>query len=142
MNENETPLADETPVADALLQLLDILDSVDIETKAIHVPEWGGNVLIRKLTTGATAELEDWRAVQDEGKAGTVTYRFMCHYIAVCLADEKGNRLITPDTDMETVIDRLMEKDGEAVGNLFLECRLFNGWKPEDDQAAETPGKP
>ena len=119
-------------VVDKLLTLADILSAEDSAVKVHNVPEWGGNVRIRRLTTGATAELDEWRTLNSnpESPGGTAnTYKFMARFIAACVVDEAGKPLFKTDADCDALLDRA----ADVVGELFLECRRWNGWSPDED---------
>ena len=121
---NEIP---DAPSPDNTLSLSDIL-SASVKPKLVHIAEWGGWVSIQKVTAGAMADLEEWRVNQGETPPPDSTYKFMCLYISVCLVDSGGQLLFKSDD----AVDALMDKPVEIIEALFLECRKWNGWKPDE----------
>ena len=125
---NEIP---DAPSPVNTLSLSDIL-SADVNPKAVHIPQWGGWVRISKVSAGAMGRLEEWRLAQGETPPPDSTYKFMCLYLSVCLVDEGGQLLFNSDD----AVDALMDKPVEIIESLFLECRKWNGWKPEEEAQA------
>ena len=115
------------------LSLAEILAARDCPVKFHHVESWGGSVRIRKLTTGAMADLDEWRSVNSHpdnvGGMAANTYKFMIRFISACLVDEAGEPLFQTDADCDALLDR----SADVVGELFLECRVWNGWNPDED---------
>ena len=123
-------------VNEKLLTLREILAAQDSAVKIHPVPEWGGNVRIRRITVAAQAELDEWRTLNSghsDNPGGGVpnTYKFMVRFIAACLLDESDELLLKTDADCDALLDR----NAEVVGSLFLECRLWNGWNPDEDES-------
>ena len=68
-----------------------ILLAQDLKRERVHVPEWGGEVLVRTMTGAERDEFEAWLAANKE--RGYVGLRARIASLTVC--DEDGKRLFT-----------------------------------------------
>jgi hypothetical protein len=93
------------------------------EATTFSVPEWGGDVLVRRLSpkeveaTGLTDNIRD---------AG-----MFARLVAACLVDEDGGPLFTT-ADVEA----LQRADVESLTRVFLECIRVNGLSNDELEAA------
>jgi hypothetical protein len=93
-----------------------ILKAQELKTETVNAPEWGGDVIIRELTS---AERLDYFAAlsrfadvaDDRGRNLLNTALFVCRVVV----DDKGNRLFTDD-DAELLAAK-NEKTLERVAN-------------------------
>lgn len=83
----------------ALLSREAILNSADLKTETVQVPEWGGEVIISTMTGAAR---DAWEQSLIKGKE-TVLDNVRARLVAACVVDEKGARLFS-------------EKDAELLG--------------------------
>jgi hypothetical protein len=84
------------------------------EVARVDVPEWGGEVCVRRLTA---AEVEATGLTDDERNPNMPT-----RFIAACLADEAGAPLFTAE---ETTA--LAVADMAVTARVFGECIRVNG---------------
>lgn len=78
-----------------------ILSARDLKTEVVHVPEWGGDVIVSTMTGLARDAWEQSLIGDGKGKfdMANISARLLAH----CAVDDKGNRLFN-------------EKDAEALG--------------------------
>lgn len=112
-----------------------ILGVQDIKTKEIEVPLWDGSVYIRQLTRGQQDEYMQRQfgvmAMKQQGKSQNVegsvnVFGHDAWIFAQGVCDESGNRLFS-DKD----VDKLKEKNGEAIGFVAKEIILFSGMQAD-----------
>ncbi len=122
----------------------DIFAIQDIETKEIAVPMWGGKSLfIRQLTRaeqdeylrrqyGGTKMRQDNRA-RNQQIDGMNLYGHDA-YLCICgICDADGKRLF-----IKADIEKLAEKNGEAVGYIAKEIIEFSGMAPDVEVLDKT----
>lgn len=73
----------------------EILKKIDIESKVVAVPEWGGKVKVRGMTGEERDSFEGSITTVVDGKASVDTKNVRAKLIALCVIDEKGERLFT-----------------------------------------------
>lgn len=83
------------------------------------VPEWGGDVLIRRLSA-ADAERSGLSSDQK-------TPELVARVIAVSLVDEEGNLLFTEDD-----VNELAKVDVAVAASVFAACVKVNGLSSEE----------
>lgn len=110
MSDTPTPAAISLP----LLGRAAILAALDLPTRDVAVPEWGGAVRIQALT-GAAREALGQAAQSGAGN-------FQARLLAASLVDEAGQRLFT-DADIEA----LGRKSAAALQRVFDACQQLNG---------------
>ena len=101
------------------------------EVEEIDVPEWGGKVYGRRLSSGDVEKTGFF----DEGaeRPADMTVRM----VIACLTDEEGTALFT-----EEDIAQVSEADFPVVMRLFGEVMKINGLKVEDlDEALASFGE-
>lgn len=84
-----------------------ILGASDFKTKSVHVPEWGGDVLVRSLSGSARDEIEAaFLSGETKGLKALV--------VSLSACDESGVLLFKRD-DM----DQLQERSAAALERVF-----------------------
>jgi len=106
-----------------MLSKADILESKDIESEVVKVPEWNGEVMVYGLTL---AEKDKWGdSIVIDGKATMegATAR-LC---ALCIRDEKGKPIFTNKD-----ITSLQAKSAKALDRVFLVAQRLSGIGQEE----------
>jgi hypothetical protein len=110
-----------------------ILGSSDIQVEELEVPEWGGSVLVRELTT---AEVENF-SIRTSNAQGQLDITRMsglrAEVVSWALVDEEGNQLLHKK-DAEA----LQKKSHQVIDRIFNEVLVMSGLKePEQDEEGE-----
>lgn len=113
-----------------------ILNSVDVKTELVAVPEWGGSVYVRGLTAG---ERDKWEASLYTTEKRGNSFEVVAHrdnirakFVAASVVDEKGNLLFTPGD-----IDALTHKSAAPMDRLFSVAQRLSGMSTEDVEELE-----
>lgn len=104
-----------------------ILDASDIETREVHVPEWGTTVFVRGMTA---AERDGFEAESLKGKGNKKEVNFAnmrARLLVRCLVDADGERIFT-----ERDADALGRKSVKAVQRLYDVAADLSALSPED----------
>lgn len=98
-----------------------ILSADDLPIRAVNVPQWGGEVLLKTLNGSEREELE--RLVNEFKTRGKLAGGKAVRAVAAALSivDENGNRIFQ-DTDIES----LAKKSGAALDLLLDEILEHN----------------
>lgn len=112
----------------ALLSKEQILSAVDIETKEVDVPEWGGAVLI-KMMSGT--ERDEFELLLTKGGTQNIK-NFRAKYLAKCLVGEDGELLFS-----EKEIPALGKKSVRALERVYNEALTLNAFSGDDVEALE-----
>ena len=110
-----------------------ILECKDIESEAVKVPEWNGEVMVQGLTL---AEKDIWTdSIMEDGKASmTGATAKLC---ALCMRGEDG----TPLFD-ESDIPALQAKSASALDRVFQVAQRLSGIGQEDiEETVKNSGK-
>ncbi|WP_313274762.1 hypothetical protein [Stenotrophomonas sp.] len=100
-----------------LLNKSQILAASDRKTEDLEVKEWGGTV---RISTMSASDRDKWE--QDTyGGEKTKTDDFRARFVALCLVDEKGDRLFT-DKD----VAQLGAKSAAALDRVFRAAQKLN----------------
>lgn len=100
-----------------LLNKSQILAASDRKTEDLEVKEWGGTV---RISTMSASDRDKWE--QDTyGGEKTKTEDFRARFVALCLVDEKGDRLFT-DKD----VAQLGAKSAAALDRVFRAAQKLN----------------
>jgi hypothetical protein len=102
-----------------------ILQSADLPSEEVEVPEWGGSVRVSRLSGLHRAELDDvLRGVLGENKTLTsVTgLQYTLALIVRAVVDDEGNRIFS-DEDVES----LRTKSDEALARVGEVAARLNG---------------
>lgn len=117
----------------------DILAANDRKLESLHVPEWGGTVLLRTLTG---AERDDFEAstvkTGKNGRQEQDVANFRARFVALCIVDDSGKRLFTTRGD----IGMLGSKSVAALQRVFNKAAEMNGMTDDDiESMTEDFGK-
>ncbi len=109
------------------LTAANILAAQDITRRTVAVPEWGGDVCVRMMTSAARDRLEAEMAAF----RGDMT-NFRARLLVRCLCDEQGNQLFK---DSDAVA--LGEKSAAALNRLFNVATELNNFTAAEVEAIE-----
>lgn len=129
----------DTPEAHRLLGAADILAADDIQTERVHVPEWGGDVLVRTLSgkerDGFEAAMIE---VKQGGKSRDVNLEnFRSKLVAASLVDEAGGKLFS-----QKQVDQLAQKSASALQRCFKVAQRLSGFGDDDvEELTQEMGK-
>lgn len=107
----------------AVLTKDQILGANDLKTERVHVPVWGGDVLIRAMTGAERDRFED-HCARLHGKS---CEDIMAILVALTIVDDKGQRLFS-----EADVKALSEKSAAALGMLFDKAKHLNAIDAKD----------
>ena len=100
-----------------------ILESVDLKTATVEVPEWGGTVTIRTMTGADRDSFEQTLVVTDDkGGRKTDLSNMRAKLVAMTVIDDDGNRVFS-----EGDIGRLGKKSATALARIFDAAQVLNG---------------
>ncbi len=110
-----------------LLTKASILATEDLPRETVHVPEWGGDVLVQGLT-GAERDAFEASVMTGKGKDRDVNVKNLrAKLIAKSLVDEAGRPLFgEPD------LAALGGKSAKALQRLFEVAQRLSGLTPQD----------
>lgn len=113
-----------------------ILAAPDLGLVKVPVPQWGGEVLIRRMTADDRDRFEQMMreraTIGADGKTRANMVGVRATMLALCLVDEAGERLFT-----EADIAALGGKSAEAVDLIFAEVQRANALSDDDIKALE-----
>lgn len=111
----------------SLLNREDILAADDHSQEVVHVPEWGGNVLVGTMG-GKDRDAWELMFVEERGKSRPGKLQnIRAALVARTVVDCDGKRLFT-DADVEA----LGEKNANTLNRVFLVARRINRLTDED----------
>lgn len=105
-----------------------ILGAVDIQTKEVDVPEWGGAVFIKGMTGAERDAFEATNQRNGEQNLTNVRARFLVR----CIVNEEGTRIFA-DQDAAG----LGKKSSAAISRLWDAAAELNGTSDEEQAAME-----
>lgn len=105
----------------------DSILSRKLPTQTVPMPEWGGSVVVRRLT--ATEYLALVQRIKDD--SGRAVY----HWICAATFDDAGNRIFTDD-DAATIEQR---EDYVVVERLIEAILRLNPQKEDAAKNSQTP---
>ena len=106
-----------------MLNKQQILESKDIESEVVKVPEWGGDVMVKGLSL---ADKDEWAdSILTDGKANMkgATAR-LC---ALCICGEDGKPMFS-----STDITSLQAKSAKALDRVFQVAQRLSGIGQKD----------
>jgi len=105
-------------------QILEAIKTRAEETVVVHVPEWGGDILIRRMTA---SEAERSGLASDDAE----TPEKIARVLAMSVVDEDGNLAFTTKD-----IQALAKIDVGAAAKVFTKCIEINGLSSDELDAA------
>ena len=121
-----------------------IVNMNDRKIVLINIPEWGGDVFIRKWS-GKERSLFLSKSIKADGNGAEVNldslYDNMALVVAMSLCDEVGTRLFTAEQEDIAI---LSSKDGEIIQRIYQEALVLNGLakKSIEDAAKNSESVP
>lgn len=107
-----------------LLSKQQIIEASDLPTKDVNVPEWGGTVRVKTMTSAEKDAFE--KTIFDaEGKINIVGMR--AKLCAHTIIDENGNRVFS-----EFDIEKLSTKGSKAMERVFTIAQKLNNITDKD----------
>lgn len=111
------------------LNISDILNVNDIQTKKVEIPEWGGYVVIQSMSAEARDHYELSILNQSEdGKIERNLQNARAKLVSACVLGSDGKRMFKTDQHVEA----LGTKSAKIVDRLFTECQQLNAISDED----------
>lgn len=124
------PAAAEESKPAGLLTKEEILGALDIETRRVEVPEWGGAVLVRGLSGAERDRFED-ESLERRGKKATDVRANLANIrarlVALTLVDGDGKLLFTAGD-----IKALGNKSASALARVYDVAARLSGLTDED----------
>jgi len=102
-----------------------ILEIQDAKIEEVKIPEWGGSVFIKSMSSRERDRFEELHLSQN--KANT-----RARIAAACTCDADGALLFT-----EADIEALGQKDGKAVNRIFSKAMDLCGFTADDVEELE-----
>lgn len=118
------------------LNLNDILNAEDTQTKRVDVPEWGGYVIIQTMTAEARDRYElSLLAMDDNGQpTGRDMSNVRAKLVACCTLGPDGRPMFKNDDHVKV----LGAKNSKAVDRIYDACQQLN--KISDSEIEELAG--
>jgi len=105
----------------------EILNAQDMRTETVHVPEWGGEIIVRTLR-GDEYEHYEESLLSGRGRSRHVIYgEIRAKLLVACIVNENGNRVFT-----EKDIDALKSKSAAALDRVWTVAQRLSGLSAED----------
>ena len=101
----------------------EILGASDLKTERIHIPAWGGDVIIRTITAKERDQFED-HCAQIKGKT---CEGIMALLVALTTVNEAGEKIFLPED-----IEALGQKSCAVVSMLFTAAQKLNATTDKD----------
>lgn len=105
-----------------------ILSADDRKTVDVAVPEWGGTV---RVSTMSASERDKWES-ETYGGDKPNTQDFRARFVALCLVDEKGERMFG-----EKEVAALGKKSAAAMHRVFKAAQALNALSDSEVEAIE-----
>lgn len=105
-----------------------ILESKDLPSEEVVVPEWGGSVFVRTMT-GDERDAFDARLFESKEKTGEGVKNISALVAVMTVVDRNGNRLFT-----EADIAPLGRKSSPALARIWKVAQRLNGLGPQAEE--------
>ena len=117
-----------------MLNKKQILAAPDIKSELVHVPEWGGDVMVYGMTGTQRGELEA-SILEIKGEDQTVRLQFLkVRMCALTIRDEEGRRMFDDDE-----IGELGAKSSQAIERIYTVASRLSGMdKKEVEKLAKN----
>lgn len=112
-----------------------ILAALDLPTKDVEVPEWGGTVKVRALTGAERDRFEASMITEKDETRGEKLVNLRARMCAMTIVGEDGRTPVFSDKQVE----KLGEKNARALNRVFEVARELSGFTDKD--VAELEGK-
>jgi hypothetical protein len=105
-----------------------ILESKDLPSEEVDIPEWGGSVFVRTMT-GDERDKFDSHLFESKRKSGGGIDSISALVAVMTVVDRNGNRLFT-----ESDIAPLGRKSSGALGRIWKVAQRLNGLGPQAEE--------
>lgn len=112
----------------AVLSKKSILSADDLAFALVPVPEWGGDVRLRTLSSMERDSFEATVAPTGKSKKANL-HNFRARLLAMVIVDDAGKEMFN-----EAEVAQLGRKSAKAMERLFDKARVMNGFSEEDVQ--------
>jgi hypothetical protein len=110
-----------------------ILAAMDLPTKDVEVPEWGGTVRVRAMT-GAERDLFETTLVADKGEDRKTKFiNLRARFCSLVVVGEDSRTPLFTEKDMEA----LGKKSARALNRVFEAGRELSGFSDKDVKELE-----
>jgi len=111
----------------------EILESDDRKIEVVHVPEWGGNVIL-KVMGSKERDAFELSCIEKKGRSKEDSMlNIRARLLAACLVDQEGNLMF-----QKHQIDDLGKKSSAVISRLFDKAQRVNLMTDEDiDELSE-----
>lgn len=107
-----------------------IFAAPDVETEEVHVPQWGGSVLVKAITARERDQFE-MSILTGKGKNMDVVKENMrAKLVVIAVVDPDGKRIFS-----ETDVKKLGEKSAAAIDLIYGVASRLAGLSGEDQDA-------
>lgn len=108
-----------------------ILNTPDVETEVMEVPEWNGSIYIREMTTAEVDEFGLSSATAD-GRMDTNKMRGVrARVVSWCVVDEDGEPLFK-----KADVEALLKKSNRVVDRIFNKILSLSNLSGNDEDEA------
>ena len=104
-----------------------ILQADDIRKEVVHVPEWGGDVMVYGLSGRERDQFESGALDLSTGKAVMELVNLRARLCALAIRDENGQHLFSEDD-----IDLLGKKSASALQRVFETAQRLSAMTSQD----------
>lgn len=116
----------------AALSKTQIKQAVDSASEEVHVPEWGGSLFVRTLTSKERVGFELWLSPDSDKLKEKRRKQLKERLIVLCACDENGDSIFD-----ESDLGWLAEKAAKPVDRVFEAARKLNGIGVDDIEELE-----
>ncbi len=106
-----------------------ILQAKDDQRETLDVPEWGGQVNLKVLTS---AERDEYESKMVDLTNGNRPKNFRAGFAATCICDDAGKRIFS-----EGDIEELGKKNGSVMNKIFNKILEMNKYTEADVKELE-----
>ena len=111
------------------MKLIDRVKACKLPTRTVNVPEWGGDVIVRSLTS---PERDEFDLLVTEASEQKRYSKLMVKVIIMATIDDDGNQAFTDDDT-----DALLAQDRDLIERVFNEVRRVSRLLISDVDEAE-----
>jgi hypothetical protein len=113
-----------------------IIERDDIKRRRVHVPEWGGDVIVKELTGEERSRLDEIIFKPNEKGEMALQPGFKIPMVQFCLVDEND----TPLFPGQDGLKQLSKKSIVVINRLFVVCSEVNRAEDEIEALEEERG--
>jgi hypothetical protein len=111
----------------AVLSREAIIKSDDRQKEVVSVPEWGGDVIVRAMSSEELDSWEQWAVDQRQRWGDNICPNLRASLCVRCIVDEKGERVFG-DGEVEI----LGRKSGAALDRIYAVAARLSGRTKQD----------